>query len=103
MTHYNVKTPGEPWFKVKNWAYESAYGSAFPVMPDDLKMINDKMANYRNTNIYKVILAKDDTEFNKLQDAFIKDMLDMGAQRVMDWNTEQWDKTYPEIKSILKK
>lgn len=103
MKHYNVKTPGEPWFKVKNWVYNAVYGGALPVLPDDLKMINDKINNYKNTNVYKVILAKDDAEFSKMQDSFIKDLLDMGAQKVMDWHSEQWAKISPEITEIIKK
>lgn len=103
MTHYNVKTPGEPWFKVENWSYDAAYGGALPILPDDLKAINDNITNYKNTNIYKVILSKNDEEFNQRRDEFIKDLLDMGAQKVVDYYSEQWSKIAPEITSILKK
>lgn len=103
MAHFNYKTPGEPWFKVKNYNYNTAYGGALPTLPDDLKVINDNLNNMKNTDVYKVILAKDDAEFSKLQDEFISKLMDMGAQKLMDWSTEQWNKLYPEISAIVGK
>lgn len=100
MKHYNYKTPGEPWYKVKNWSYEGAYNSG-SVLPDDLKAIQDKINDYKNSKVYKVILAKDDAEFSKLQDAFIKDLQDMGLESLTKWYVDEWAKSYPKIKALL--
>lgn len=97
MSHFGFKTPGEPWFKVQVTTYDAAIVNALPTLPSDLKVIEDKVNNYKNINIYKVILSKNDAEFAAAVDKFIKDINDMGYQKVVDWVNGQWATIAPEV------
>lgn len=102
ITHYGYKTPGEPWFKLKANTYDAAIANALPTLPDDLKVIEDKVTNYKNINSFKLVMSKDDAELAAGIDKFIKDINDMGYQKVADWTMEQWAKIAPEVLNMGK-
>lgn len=102
MNHYGYKTPGEPWFKIKTYTYDAAIANALPTLPEDLKVIEDKVTSYKNTNSFKLIMSKDDSELEAGIEKFIKDINDMGFQKIVDWTTEQWAKIAPEVMAMGK-
>lgn len=57
--------------------------------PDDIKLISDKLTNYLNQAIPKIILTKSDEAFASQKAAMIKELLDLGLEKVYAfWDTE---------------
>lgn len=102
VAHYNVKTTGEVFLKRKVNGYLLAVPDAMPTPPDEIKAIDDKANAYIGTNWLKAVISKDNAEFTTNQDAFIKDLMDMGYQKVLDWYTETWNTTKATVDSLVK-
>ncbi|QGQ94456.1 hypothetical protein EHS13_05835 [Paenibacillus psychroresistens] len=100
VEHYKLKTPGDPWFNIEHNSADYAINDAIAMAPDDIKAIVDKVNNFKNTRIFKTMLAKSDEEFNKLQDEFIKDVNDLGYQTYVKWNSDAWVKASEEMEKL---
>ncbi len=100
--HYGVKTTGDLFAKREFNGYLNPVGGSMPSPEGDVKLISDKMNEYMLSNWLKPILAKNDADFEAIQDKIIKDLFDMGAQQTYDWYEDNWNKLLPQVRELEK-
>lgn len=99
-THYGVTLPGQQFSKVKNNSVDTVYENALTSTTGDLKKIEDSITNYVKNNWAKVVISKNDAEFEKSKAKFIKDLDAMGYQELVKARTEEWNKNKEELNGL---
>lgn len=98
---YGVKYTSEIFNNKKYSSYGNVISAAIPVIED--KDYDEKLANvkkYTRDNWIKLILAKDDAEFNALKAKFISDLNARGYKEIMDQYIKVWNETKDKINSL---
>ncbi len=70
-------------------------------LPDDLAALDTKLQAYEFKNIFKCILAKDDAEFSKLQDEYIKGLDAFKIDDIYNYWTSVAQKQEKELAPVL--
>jgi hypothetical protein len=99
---YNVLSPVENFRKIANHTWDEAWTYGMTAYSGELKDINMKVQNYCSLNYAKVLITKNDKDFSDAQDKFIKDILDMGAQKLYDFSKADYEKYQVELAAITK-
>ncbi|THF75251.1 extracellular solute-binding protein [Cohnella fermenti] len=84
--HFGVELPGDLYTKQKKYtSYDTSIVASLPAMPNDLTATLTKITTYVQTNQIKLIINKDDAEYEAAKAKFIKDVQDLGADKLLDW------------------
>ncbi len=81
VNYYNVELPWQilPEGQSYELSYHSALGAMLPVtIPDDMKLIDQKLDNYLRSAIIKIITAKDDTDYAAQKAQMMQELQDLG-------------------------
>ena len=65
-----------------------------PPIPDDLEQISGRVGDVVKTYSWKMVMAKDDAEFNQLKEEMIEKATGMDVQKVNEWYTQEYQKAY---------
>jgi len=95
--HFNASYPGEVIEKLveqgdikKNGTDYTKFAALPIITPDNIKRIDGKIDEYIKRMVPKLILAKDEAEFKKIQDEMMKELLDIDLQKSVDYWTEAY-------------
>ncbi|MFF2093993.1 extracellular solute-binding protein [Paenibacillus sp. NPDC058174] len=102
--HYKISYPGELIEKLvekgeikKNGTDYTKFAALPIVTPDNIKRIDGKIDEYIKRMVPKLILAKDDAEFNQIQSGMMKELEGMDLQKSVDY----WTGAYKKNKEIV--
>jgi len=90
LDYYKAELPSDILPPGQSYNHSDAFDLAgfIPASePDDIKLIADKLNNYLNQAIPKIILTKDDAAFAAEKAKMIQELKDMGEEKVFAW----WD------------
>lgn len=93
--HYGAATPAEVFQKFNDEGkskidnFENTYAGFYPALPNDLQLINGKIDTYSKTWAPKLIMAKNDAEFEKIWKSGVDAMNSMGLDKQIAWELEQ--------------
>ncbi|WP_042159653.1 extracellular solute-binding protein [Paenibacillus gorillae] len=103
--HYNISYPGELIEKLveqgeikKNGTDYTQFAALPIVTPDNIKRIDGKIDEYIKRMVPKLILAKDDAEFNQIQTGMMKELTGMDLQKSVDY----WTDAYKKNKEVVR-
>ena len=65
-----------------------------PPIPDDLEQISGRVGDVVKTYSWKMVMAKDEAEFNQLKEEMIEKATGMDVQKVNEWYTQEYQKAY---------
>lgn len=99
---YGVKSPIDNFKKAKHQSWDEAYEWGLAPYSSDLQVINDNVRNYSLLNFPKVLLAKDDNQFEEMKAKFIKDVLAMGAEKLYEFKRADYEKYIQEVLALKK-
>ncbi len=74
-------------FLIKNnlIAIEPYSFTFLPPLPDDILQISNRIGDFAKTSSWKIVLAKDEMEFNRILDDMIARVNDMNYDKALDW------------------
>ncbi|MBW7455391.1 extracellular solute-binding protein [Paenibacillus sepulcri] len=99
MEHYGYKTVTEAFTKVPTYVYDtSVLGSITTPAGSALQAKEQQLDAYLIANIAKVIFQKNDADYAKAKDKFLKDYEAKGAKEVFDYYVETYDKAMAQSK-----
>lgn len=105
-SHYGADYPGQVFQKLASEGkakikfYDNTFQSLYADLPNDLKMINGKIETYTKTWVPKLIMAKDETEFEKVWANGIDEMNKLGLSELSAWQQQQNDEALIKVKEI---
>lgn len=96
FTNYftNLKTPDGKDLPTILWG---SYATGIGTKPDDIKQQYAQINDYMYKQIFKMIYAKDDAEYDALQKEAMEELKSMGLEQVVEW----YDTRIKEIRTDL--
>lgn len=77
--------------------YNYEWRMVIDIVPDDIKMIDAKIDDIVNKAAPKLVLAKDDAEFDSVKAQMIEDIYNAGYETSLDWWIPALQKSFEEI------
>ena len=74
-----------------------SYATGIGTKPDDIKQQYAQINDYMYKQIFKMIYAKDDAEYDALQKEAMEELKSMGLEQVVEW----YDTRIKEIRTDL--
>lgn len=75
--------------------------SFMPIEPDDIKITRDKIKQYVDKTVPKLILAKSDAAYEELKQQFIKEIKELGVEEVYEYYKVEYAKSSEQAKEFL--
>jgi putative aldouronate transport system substrate-binding protein len=104
VAHYNAEYPGDVVIKkveageIKwNGTDYGDYVGVLSQVPEDIQRMDSKIDDYLKRTMPKIIMAKNENEFNKTQENMMKDLKELNAQKSIDY----WTKIYDDNKKVV--
>ncbi|MBS4828870.1 MAG: hypothetical protein KH128_07320 [Firmicutes bacterium] len=84
--------------KIKDFSdYDYEWRMVIDIEPEEIKMISAKIDDIVNKGQPKLILAKDDAEFESVKAQMIEDIYDAGYETYMEWWKPQMEGAFEKI------
>ena len=104
--HYSVEYPGQIFEKlikdgtIKDMRNLGETGTMDPNLPDDVKRAEANLKNLAITSAARLILAKSDSEFEKIKQDTLKKFKAADVQKVTDWYVTADKKARAEVQKL---
>ena len=72
------------------------------VMPDDIALINHRISDMLNTEVYRMIFAANDEEFESVRQNVIASALDLGYERQFEWILAEREAAQERYNAIMR-
>ncbi|MCD9020645.1 extracellular solute-binding protein [Cohnella silvisoli] len=106
IAHYGVEYPGQVFEKLRESGnlkfldINTDLQIATATEPDDMKRVDEKVMDYLNKNIFKVILAKNDDEYATLRNQLVEDLKKLGLDKLSDYWTNAINQAKSDLQSV---
>lgn len=95
-THYGGQYPGEAYDNATPQQsirlYNTVTLGSLPVIPDDLKRINDKVGSTVDKQIPKLVMSKTDADFAANSKELVAELQSLGVDKLNEWYTTEYEK-----------
>lgn len=83
--HFGVVLPGDLYRTKAHTSYDTSITASLPPMPTDLADMLTKITTYVQTAQIKLVTIKDDKQYETAKAKFIKDVQDLGSDKLLAW------------------
>lgn len=102
LQHFNAKTMPELYESQSPGGYTDMTLFNLGSLPDDLQTMEAGLQAYEFKNLFKCIMAKDDTEFEKLQDEYIKGLDAFNIDAIYDYWVKVGKQQEKDLEPVFK-
>ena len=78
-----------------------SYAAAIGTKPDDVKQKNAQINDYVYKQIYEMIYAENDTQFESLKQDAIEEVTSLGINDVYDWYNTRMKEIRTDLDSLI--
>jgi ABC-type sugar transport system, periplasmic component len=104
VQHYNIKNVVDNFTKFPKYEYDYSYQSALTTDPTtEIGQMNNDINTYVQTHVAKVIFQKTEEGFNSEKAKFIADVNTMGADKVVAYFADFYEKYMQQLNSMTVK
>lgn len=100
LDHYKIKFPTELAKNVKILHFNNALAGLLPDAPDDIKLIQANIQPYVAEASLKLVLAKNDAEYQAIAKEIKDKCIQMGVQKMTDFYVKSIGDAVRELRSI---
>lgn len=97
LEHYNIKAPIDNFNIAKYHTWDEAFDRCRPAFEGDLVEIDNRVREYVLTNIPRLVIAESDEEFEAQRQKFVDDIIQLGADRLVEYSIPNYEKAAQEL------
>jgi len=104
--HYGVEYPAQAFLRLQEQGktsidyYDLSFLGLLPQAPEEIRQIDTKIESYMTTMSPRLILAKDEEEFEKIKQEAMQELAALGHDKSAEFWVKAYYEAYEQVKSL---